>query len=132
MHQIYGTYVDALMQTEAKRQAANQVYMTISLAVLTIFSTVTTLEPRLIALMLALVGVTWIVTILWYRALAKTKYQILLDLETHLEYNPFTREWEAFSNAGKVFGLTRLELISPLVMLVIAAEISFNIWERWV
>lgn len=131
MKDIYGTYVDALMQTEAKRQSANQVYMSITLAILTAYSTLPDFASELVSLILGLVSFTWLATVLWYRALAKTKYAVVLELESTLEAQPFKREWDLLPGLAKTFGLTRLELIAPCVMLLVAAEIGFQIWG-WV
>ncbi len=127
MADIYTTYVNALMQTESKRQSANQVYMTIALAILTAYSTLPGFAPQLAALVLGLVCFTWLATILWYRVLAKAKYKVLFELEADLPSQPFQREWEVFPPFAKMIGLTRLELIAPIAILITAAEIGFNI-----
>ena len=123
--EIFSTYVSALLHNEGKRQNANQIYLTISLAVVTAYSTIEGF-PKIFALsMIGFVALIWVLTILFYRNLSSAKFKVLLELETNLAYDPFTREWDSMPAANRWIGLTHLEILAPLFLIVFAAMIYF-------
>lgn len=123
---IYGAYVSALLHNEGKRQNANQIYLTISLAVITAYSTIEAF-PKLYAVsMIGFVAVIWILTILFYRNLARAKFKVLLEMERQLAFDPFTKEWAAMPSAHRRVGLTRLEVLAPFVLIAFAAMVYFS------
>lgn len=118
--EIYSTYVSALLHNEGKRQNANQVYLTISLAVVTAYSTVQGF-PKLYAIsMIGFVCLIWILTIVFYRNLSRAKFMVLLEMEKSLAFAPFTKEWEAMPAPHRLIGLTRLEVLAPVVLIAFA------------
>ncbi len=121
--EIYRGYVEALMVSEGKRQSANQVYLSISLAIVTAFSTFTEFPAPLAAAMIAFVAVIWISTIATYRSHSRTKFRVIEEMEKELPFAPFTREWERMPDFSKKLGLTRLEMLAPVVLIVFAAHI---------
>lgn len=118
--EIYAAYVSALLHNEGKRQNANQVYLTISLAVVTAYSTINGF-PKLYAVsMIGFVAVIWILTILFYRNLSRAKFKVLLEMEKQLAFAPFSKEWEFMPESHKRIGLTRLEICAPLALIAFA------------
>lgn len=117
---IYQTYVSALLHSEGKRQNANQIYLTISLAIVTAYSTIFGFPKILAALMIAFVAVIWTLTITWHRSLSRAKFSVLLEIEKKLAYAPFTKEWEAMPATQRWIGLTRLETLAPFVLFAFA------------
>lgn len=114
---IYQTYVSALMTSESKRQTSNQIYLSISLAIITAYSTLDSFSNLIASLMIIFVSITWIITIISYRNISSAKFTIITDIEILLPYAPFTREWERIPSTHKIFGLTRLEKLSPVFFL---------------
>ncbi len=123
---IYETYVSALLHNESKRQNANQIYLTISLAIVTAHSTIEGFPKTLAALMIGFVAVIWVLTIVSYRNLSRAKFAVLLDMEKELPYDPFTKEWEALPRAQRWVGLTRLETLAPFVLIAFSVFIYLS------
>lgn len=123
--EIYSTYISALLNTEGKRQNANQIYLTISLAVVTAYSTIEGFPKIYAVLMIGFVALIWLLTISFYRNLARAKFKVLLELEKQLVFAAFTKEWEAMPTAHRMVGLTRLEILAPFVLIAFAAMIYF-------
>ena len=121
--EIYSTYVSALLHNEGKRQNANQIYLTISLAVVTAYSTIEGFPKLYAALMIGFVSLIWILTILFYRNLSRAKFAVLLEMEKQLAFDPFTREWEAMPTSHRKVGLTRLEVLAPFFLIAFAAMV---------
>ena len=122
---IYSSYVSALLHNEGKRQNANQIYLTLSLAVVTAYSTIDGF-PKLYAVsMIGFVSIIWILTIQFYRNLSRAKFKVLLEMEKQLAFDPFTKEWEAMPARNRVLGLTRLEVLAPFVLIAFAAMVYF-------
>lgn len=111
---IYQIYISALMTSESKRQNANQIYLSISLAIITAYSTLASFSNIIASIMIIFVSLVWITTIVSYRNISRAKFQIISEMEKMLPYAPFTQEWRYVPSAQKIFGLTRLEKLSPL------------------
>lgn len=124
--EIYATYVSALLHNEGKRQNANQIYLTISLAVITAYSTIEGFPKMYAVSMIGFVAVIWVLTILFYRNLARAKFKVLLEMEKQLAFDPFTKEWAAMPSAHRKVGLTRLEVLAPFVLIAFAAIVYFS------
>lgn len=125
INEIYATYVSALLHNEGKRQNANQIYLTISLAVVTTYSTIEGFAKLNAVAMIGFVSIIWILTILFYRNLSRAKFKVLLEMEKQLAFDPFTKEWEAMPAPHRMVGLTRLEVLAPLVLIAFAAMVYF-------
>lgn len=123
---IYTTYVSALLHSEGKRQSANQIYLSISLAIITAYSTIADFPQILAALMIVFVAIIWILTVFSYRNLAKAKFAVLLELERQLPFPAFTKEWERMPPAYRWLGLTRLETFAPLLLIAFAGYLLFQ------
>lgn len=121
--EIYSTYVTALLHSEGKRQNANQVYLTISLAIVTAYSTIDGFSKIYAAFMIGFVSLFWILTITFYRNLSRAKFSVVREIEQSLEYPAFTREWDMMPTAHRGIGLTRLEILAPIVLIGFAAVI---------
>lgn len=124
--EIYATYVSALLHNEGKRQNANQIYLTISLAVITAYSTIEGFPKLYAVLMIGFVAIIWILTIFFYRNLSRAKFKVLLEMEKQLAFDPFTKEWEAMPVPHRKVGLTRLEVLAPFVLIAFATMVYFS------
>lgn len=118
--QIYSVYVSALTNTENRRQASNQIFFSICLALTTAYSTIDGFSENLASGLISFTSVVWFISIGYYRSLSRAKFHVIVEIEDFLQYQPFKREWENVSSHQRYIGLTRLELFSPLAMVILS------------
>lgn len=129
IHSIYDSYVGAMVATEAKRQSANQVYLSLSIALLSAMSTIDGFSTTIGLCLQVIVTAVWVSMISFYRSLAKAKFATILELEKHLSFAAFESEWRQISRAQKLIGLTRLEMVAPLSVLGLCLAVYLEFLE---
>ena len=77
-----------------KRINSSNVYMSIEVAIIAVISFVNNWWNYAIAGVGIIVAVVWFLSVRSYKALSKTKYDIINEVEEMLPVKPFKHEWE--------------------------------------
>ncbi len=133
--EIYKVVVGATENGIDRRHALNRFYFSVVVAIFVSISFVTRTEnsdfPTTVivsgALMLAcLNNVLWLSSILAARALNRSKYDVIIELERHLEYAPFTREWDFHvANRRDRLQFTMIEIMLPVVLTILCVVLLY-------
>lgn len=118
--QIYYAYTEALSATENKRQIYSQIYLSLSIAVITAYYSFNNLPRPLVAAILLIISITWFFGISSYRTLAQAKFKVLHEMEKKLPYAPFTTEWEHVKRRRLRLRITDAERIVPIAVTAFA------------
>ena len=79
------------------------------------------------------VSLSWAIVIRSYNQLNSAKYQVLLELETHINFPYFTKEWNLLTedeNNNQYWRLTKVERILPGIFGILSLLlIGFSIYN---
>lgn len=120
MLEQWKTCVDMANSNTEKRNTANNVYITINAAILTIVTFTLDYKSIVLSIVGVFICVLWIKTIRSYTKLSKAKYDIINEIEKNLPLQPFTCEWKELNKVGYT-GLTKIEFALPIVFIVLFA-----------
>lgn len=118
--QIYYAYTEALSATENKRQIYNQIYLSLSIAVITAYYSFSGLPRILVAAILLIISLSWLIGISSYRILAQAKFRVLHEMEQKLPYAPFTKEWNHVKSRRLRVRITDAEKVVPVAVAAFA------------
>ena len=126
--EIYKVMVESAERGIDRRHALNRFYFSVVVAIFVSISFVlqsdnTDFPTRIIVSSALLLGflncVLWLSTIFAARRLNASKYDTINELETYLDYAPFTREWEIHVSKRRNF--PRFTLIEQALPTALAA-----------
>lgn len=125
--EIYKLAVEMSDKLSVRRGASNVFFISIQTAFSASFvfwlnsETGLSLKKAIALTLISLVLSTiWCIHIQTYRNLSKAKFEVIHEIENHLTYAPFTREWEIVSGfKRKHFDLTRTEGLIPVVFFLL-------------
>ena len=140
--EIYKLHAGLADQVSNRREGANRLYGTLAVALL-VFSGaalrfgVGSIPGELVAIGLAvstiLVCGSWIRVVRSYKELNREKFRVIHELEGHLPFDFFLKEWDPKKSGGKsnrYLQLTIAEYSLPLIfMLVAAATLAIVIFK---
>lgn len=141
---LYGIAVEMADRVSARRGQANQFYLTLQTLLLGAPALVQALgkgdlvDPLrsfLLALVGAIVSVTWWLQLRSYRDLNRAKFEVINRLETdHLAVHPFSDEWESLKKdpvkglRGRYAELGAVERFVPIVFFILNAALATMVW----
>ena len=140
----YKLYVQMADNISERRAKTNQFYISLLSAILVlvaIFVEKTILEHLENAVFFAVgvlgifLCVLWYVNILSYRQLNSGKFKVIHELEGHLPFPCYGREWEKLGRgkeSKKYFRLTRVEAYIPLALGMPYAVLLIYVVVQWV
>lgn len=123
----YKLYVEMADRVSSRRIEANKFYTSILsgiLALVSIVSVPLTVQSVVLAAVAVLgiaLCVVWLVNIRSYRELNSLKFAVIHEMEAHLPFACYDREWEILRNGKgrRVYvRLTRIEQYVPLLMMI--------------
>lgn len=132
----YDTMVNSALQVTSWRQNANFFYLTVSTALLSMatFISSTIAFGGVIALIAGiLIAYLWHGTIIYYQGLNEAKFSIICEIEDQLPVQFFTKEWD-YVKKMKCKPATSIERKIPMVFIVLEittiAFIGVNILQN--
>ena len=126
----YKLYVEMADRISARRSQSNRFYISLLSALLALLSilinrTLWSSIQNALFLAVAILGLAlcflWYVNINSYRQLNSGKFKVIQELEQHLPFNCYDREWKilgAGEERKKYLQLTRVEQFVPFVLAV--------------
>lgn len=112
------TYVEMANSNTEKRASANNIFITINLALLAVTPFSLDIKSYLLSLAGIAICILWIKTIKEHKKLSSVKFHIVNEIEERLPLAPFTYEWDKL-NERKYTGLTVFEQAIPFVFITI-------------
>lgn len=125
--EIYKLLVEMADRVSQRRQSANSFYLTVNTALIGGLSFLLKEGTPIwsgIALSVAGLSISllWIRNIKSYKTLNHAKFEVITDLEKHLEYDAYTKEWGILDPDGdgkRHSPFHRVETLVPLVFVVL-------------
>lgn len=128
---LYTVYVQTITAAEQRRNQVALAY----LAVISIVAGLIGIYDETDALWfvgpIGALALLWFLNMLYFRSLAKAKFEVIKDLEKDWEYKPFAQEWEYLHSMPgyKRVSLSMVETTVPLLICLAAA--SYVAWRLW-
>ena len=110
-----------------KRINSTNVYITIEAALIAVMSFAKDWINYIIPIVGVTVAVVWFFSIRSYRALSKTKYIVINEMEELLPVKPFRYEWELLKANKRYKHVTTLEQCLPIIFGVLFVAIFLGI-----
>ena len=107
------TCVEMANATSQRRDAMNNIFVTLNLAIITAVSLVWNLKSLLILIAGVVVCIIWLLFIRNFKLLNTAKFNIINALEKQLPSSPFLDEWNELKKTNKYYDGTKLERILP-------------------
>ena len=117
------TYVEMANSVSQRRDAMNNVFITLNLALLTAVSLAWDIKSVFIIIAGIITCIIWGFFIRHFRLLKTSKFKVIAQLETKLPEAPFIDEWEDLKSSKKYVDGTDLEQLQPItfsVMYIVA------------
>ena len=120
---LHATVVDTACASETKRQSVSVASAGLISAGVAIFASDRGFSFAYLTVPLLIVSSIWFVTVRFYQQLANAKWKVIHEIEGHLVYQPFKREWELYKkNKGAfTFGPSALEQVIPALIFIATA-----------
>lgn len=115
---LHATVVETACASETKRQSVSVASAGLISAGVAIFAADKGFSFAYLIVPLLIVSSIWFVTVRFYQQLANAKWKVIHEIEGHLPYQPFKREWELYKgNKGPfTFGPSTLEQVIPALI----------------
>lgn len=113
------TCVEMANSVSQRRDAMNNIFVTLNIAIVAAVSITWELKSLLILLTGIAVCVTWILFICNYRLLNMEKFNVINTIEEKLPVKPFNDEWNRLKNNKKYKDGTKLEIILPITFIIL-------------
>ncbi len=139
--QLYKLHAEFADRVSQRREGANRLYTGLLTGLMVVVSALLRLGPSDESINVALflgfgifgmiLSVSWVIVIRSYRQLNTGKFKALLELEEHLSYPFFTREWELLHQGRdfrKYWKLTVVETILPITFFLASILVILLCW----
>ena len=113
------TCVEMANSTSQRRDAMNNIFVTVNLALMATVSFVFDLKSIFILIAGIVLCILWIAFIRNFKLLNKAKFEVIQELEEHLPASPFRDEWKKLAMMKKYMEGTKLEKVLPWLFIVL-------------
>lgn len=115
------TCVEMANSVSQRRDAMNNIFITLNLAIVTAVSVTWDLKTLLILAAGIATCIIWLLFIRNYKALNAEKFKVINTIEQKLPVKPFNEEWEGLTANKKYMDGTKLEKALPYAFIGIYA-----------
>lgn len=115
------TCVEMANSISQRRDAMNNIFITLNLAIVTAVSVTWDLKTLLILVAGIATCVIWLLFIRNYRVLNTEKFKVINEIEDKLLVKPFNEEWKGLTANKKYMDSTKLEKALPYAFIAIYA-----------
>ena len=115
------TCVEMANSVSQRRDAMNNIFITLNLAIVTAVSVTWDLKTLLILVAGISTCVIWLLFIRNYKVLNTEKFKVINGIEDKLPVKPFNEEWKGLTANKKYMDGTNLEKALPYAFIVIYA-----------
>jgi hypothetical protein len=129
----YKLYVDTSQKLSDRRLSTNNYLLTINSSLLTLLGLLATLltDRRPLALIPvagALLCAAWVLLLTSFKRLNAAKFDVILEIETHLPANVYAAEWEHVKRR-KYKAMSDVERVVPWLFLVFYLFAAVFVWN---
>lgn len=121
------TCVDMANSVSQRRDAMNNIFITLNLAILAAVSLAWDIKSVFILIAGIVICSIWIFFIKNYKSLNAAKYDVINKIETKLPVAPFKDEWEILKKNNKYKDTTKLEKWLPITFILLYAVMVITI-----
>ncbi len=139
--QLYKLHAEFADRVSQRREGANRLYTGLLTGLMVVVSALLSLGPSSESVNVALfmgcgifgmiLSASWVIVIRSYRQLNTGKFKALLELEKHLSYPFFAREWELLHQGRdfrRYWKLTVVETVLPITFFLASILVIFLCW----
>ncbi len=139
--QLYKLHAEFADRVSQRREGANRLYTGLLTGLMVAVSALLRLGPSDESINMALflgcgifgmiLSASWVIVIRSYRQLNTGKFKALLELEEHLSYPFFTREWELLHQGRdfrRYWKLTVVETLLPITFFLASILVILLFW----
>lgn len=113
------TCVEAADNISEKRNNANNIYITLNTAMLSLITLSYDKKSVILSVLGIVICTMWLSTIHSYRRLNSVKYTIINQIEERLPTAPFKQEWKELRDQRGYTRLTKIESFLPILLLLV-------------
>lgn len=113
------TCVDMANSTSQRRDAMNNLFATLNIALIAATSIVWDLKSIMMAVGGVILCSVWLAFVKYFRQLNEAKFKVINDLEKKLPEQPFSDEWTILKKQKKRTEGTKLERILPIAFIIL-------------
>ena len=113
------TCVEMANATSQRRDAMNNIFVTLNLAIIAAVSFVWDLKSLLLLAAGIVVCILWLLFIRNFKLLNTAKFEVINILERQLPSSPFNDEWENLQKTKKYRDGTKLESVLPIAFIIL-------------
>lgn len=113
------TCVEMANSVSQRRDAMNNIFITLNLAILTAISITWDIKSVFILIAGIVICCIWIFFIRNYKLLNAAKFDVINKIESKLPVSPFVDEWKILKNNKKYKDTTKLEKWLPITFILI-------------
>ena len=113
------TGVDMANSTSQRRDAMNNLFATLNIALIAATSIVWDLKSIMMAVGGVILCSVWLAFVKYFRQLNEAKFKVINDLEKKLPEQPFSDEWTILKKQKKRTEGTKLERILPIAFIIL-------------
>lgn len=131
----YKLYVQMTDNISNRRESTNKFYLAILSGLLAALSALkaVTANTSLMIIVASILGIcicgAWIVNIRSYKNLNSAKFDVILEMEKRLPYQPYEKEWELIKQKRKRYvRLTHVEMVIPILFALSFLMLIIIVW----
>ena len=124
---IYRIFVQTITAAESRRQQVSAMYMSVIAVIGTAAATFKNSTPMLLAAIIIIFSTAWLVSICYFRRLAKAKFHVIKKIESDLVIASFKIERDHYERSGKRIELTQIEMAFPIIAIV--GGMTYCLWS---
>lgn len=133
--EIYKLHAELADRVSQRREGANRLYVSLLVAIFVFFGILlrfdsnsfpTSIVTQTVGIIGAFLSISWYIVIRSYRQLNAGKFDTLHEIEKHLVFSFFTREWQILmegKSVNRYWKLTVVETILPILFFVLSIGI---------
>lgn len=117
--ELYKIMIDTITANEQRRQQVTSVNISLVVAGMAALGGIKDLDPLYVVLPALPLAAIWLFSIRYFRRLSKAKWEVVHEIESQFQHQPFSDEWKRVKEAPgwMSFGLTHLEMSVPLAII---------------
>ncbi len=116
---IWQTCVEMANSISQRRDAMNNLFVTLNIAVITAISWMWDIKTVFLCAAGLIICFVWLLYINNFKRLNTAKFQVIYDLEKEMGVSPFQDEWEILKNVKHYIEGTKLERIIPIAFAMV-------------
>jgi len=113
------TCVEMANSISQRRDVMNNLFVTLNLAIIAAITLVFDIKTIFIIAAGIVMCVIWMLFIHNFKLLNQEKFNITNEMEQHLPFQPFAKEWESLKSNKKYREETKLEKVLPIVFIIL-------------